>query len=288
MKNKILILGASGLIGRYLFKFLKEKKKDVIGTYCNHAFEGGVYFNVLESSLDNLNLEEVGYVIICSAIAKIDKCSDEEAKKININGLKRIIKEFSERKIIPVFISGSVVFNGNGNYAEEDLRNPVNRYGFQKKEVEDFIFNEIDKYLIIRLGKIFGIEKGEGYFSELYERYLNNEDIRCAEDDKLSLTCAEDIAKAISWLMDNESKGIYHIDSGIVKNRYDFAKEFFDFLGIDVEIKKCLLDDFKFSEPRAKNQFLDSSKFVRESEFEFKDLEKSFKEIKLRISSLHC
>jgi dTDP-4-dehydrorhamnose reductase len=276
MKNKILILGASGLIGRYL---MNEFGNQSIGTYCKNPVEGLVYFDLLESSIEDLNLKDIRYVIICSAIAKIDDCVKDFSREINVNKLKKIIKEFSNRKIIPIFISTASVFNGYGNYKEDDLRNPINEYGKQKQEIEEFIIKELENYLIIRLGKVFGECYGESFFSSFFLKDNKGDEIKCT-NEKISLTSTKDVAKGIRFLIENNSNGIYHIDSGVVKTIYEFAKEFFESIKKNVDIKKCSEEDFNFIEQRAKNQFLDNSKFVNESRFVFENLNDSFKRIR--------
>lgn len=282
--EKIIIIGASGLIGRYLLKHLKETGKEVIGTYNKNKKEGLVYFNLLNSSVKELLLKDVKYAIICSAIVKIDECkkNQEYSEKINVDSTQRIIKELSEKNIIPVFISGAVVFDGKGDYKEKDIRNPPNEYGRQKKKVEDFLIKNIKEFLIIRLGKVFGVNQEEGIFSEWIDKYKKNEEIPCIYDEKLSLTYAGDIAKGISILLEKNKRGIFHIDSGVHKSRFEFARDFFNYLGIkDVKIKKCSVSDFNFLEKRAKNQLLNSSKFLEETGFEFTPIEKCYEMIKL-------
>lgn len=279
MNKGIIVIGASGLIGGYLFDEFRKSGKEVEGTYNKHEKPGMVYFDVTKSSLNNLNINNVGYAVICSAIIKIDECkkNPEYSREVNVNGLKRVIKEFSEKGIIPVFISTASVFNGNGNYKEKDLTNPVNEYGQQKKEVEDFIIKNINEYLIIRIGKAFGVNENGGIFIEWLNEHKKNEEILCIDDEELSLTYAGDIARGIEILMEKNKREIYHIDSMIRRSRYEFALDFFNYLGIkDAKIKKCTLKYLNFIDERAKNQFLDSSKFIRETGFKFTPLEKCY------------
>ncbi|MBU2633625.1 MAG: NAD-dependent epimerase/dehydratase family protein, partial [Nanoarchaeota archaeon] len=60
--DKVIILGASGLVGRYLFEEFKSERIPVIGTYNKNEKEGLVYFDILNSSIDDLELEGVKYV----------------------------------------------------------------------------------------------------------------------------------------------------------------------------------------------------------------------------------
>lgn len=286
--DKVIILGASGLVGRYLFEEFKSERIPVIGTYNKNEKEGLVYFDILNSSIDDLELEGVKYVIICSAMVGVDNCKKnlKESREINIGGLIRLIERFSKKGIIPVFISSVFVFNGKGNYKEDDFRNPANEYGKQKKEVEDFIIGNVDEYLIVRLGRVFGVKKGEGIFTDIFDKYKRGEEILSNDYEELTLTYAGDIAGGIRELMKKNKRGIFHIEYGVHKNRFEFVKHFFDHLGVkDAKIKKCSIDDFNFLEPRAKNQFSDSSKFIKETGFEFTQIEKCYECVKENLNT---
>jgi len=277
--KKIIILGASGLVGRYLFDYLKKSGKEVVGTYNKNEKAGLFYFDITDSPIETLPIKDADYVIICSGIVKIDECKKDidNSEKVNVIAIKRVIKEFSKKDIIPVFISGAIVFDGVGDYKEEDIRNPANEYGKQKKEIEDYLMDNYKNYLIIRLGKVFGFKDKESDFATWINKYNNGEEIPCIYDEDLSLTSAEDIAKGITILLEKNKRGIFHIDSGVHKSRFEFAIDFFNFLKLkDAKIIRKSVKDFNFLEKRAKNQFLDSSKFIKETNFKFTPLENSY------------
>lgn len=272
-KQRTLIIGASGLIGRYLFDFLKQQKREVVGTYNRNKNANLIHFDLLESPIKDLPIKNIKYGVICSAIAKIDECKKNPvySRKVNVSGVEKIISYLSEKGIVPVFISGAVVFNGVGGEKEEDKRNPANLYGEQKKEVEDFIIENFKDYLIIRPGKVIGkkIKEG-GLFADWLLKYKNKDKILCAYDEEMSVTYAGDLAKAISLLMKRDLRGIFHINPQWHYSRFQYALDFFSYLKIkDVKLERCSLDNFNFLDKRAKNAFLDSSKFIRETGFEF-------------------
>ena len=281
----ILVLGASGLIGRYLYALIKHENKKVIGTCNKDLKEGVIYFDVINSSIEDLPLENIKYVVICAAIAKLDICKDnpEYSREVNVNALKRIILELSKRDITSVFLSSGAVFDGVvGGYKEDDMRNPTSIYGEQKVEVEDFIISNIKDYLILRLGKVFGIKKGEGVlFTDWLEKYKNDEEILCADDEGLSPIYAGDVAKGILRLIEKNARGIYHLNPQEHYSRFEMANNFFKFLNINnAKIIRCSIDDLGLLEKRIKNSYLDASKFIEETGFSFTPLEKCYELIK--------
>ncbi|MEK6935695.1 MAG: sugar nucleotide-binding protein [Nanoarchaeota archaeon] len=290
MKNeKIFIFGASGFIGGYLFNHLKNKCKKVTGTYNQNKKPELIFFDTANSSIEELPLDNVKYGVICSTLANIDSCIKDlnYSNKVNVTGLEKVITKLVKKDIIPVFISSGAVFDGlTGGYKENDLRNPKNIYGIQKKQMEDFMISNLKDYLILRIGKVFGINKRDNgkIFMDWIEKYKRNEEIKCAYDEELSLTSIEDAVKCIEVLLDQNKRGIFHIDSGIHKSRFDFAKDFFDYLKIkDANLIRCSLDDFNFSDKRAKKPYLDSSKVIKEIGFSFTSLDRYYEIIKNQI-----
>ena len=78
---------------------------------------------------------------------------------VNLERTKEIINYCSENGIIPVYISSDAVFDGQkGNYKEKDLKKPINNYGKIKDKVEKYILKKNQKYLIVRMSKVFGLD----------------------------------------------------------------------------------------------------------------------------------
>ena len=124
------------------------------------------------------------------------------------------------------------------------------------------------------------MRKNESIFSGWIEKIQNSEKILCNVDEELSLTSADDVAKAIEILLKNNKKGIYHVDSMEHKKRIEFAKEFFKHLNIEnSNLRECSEKNFNFLEKRAKNQTLDSTKFKTETGFEFTRINDLFDKI---------
>ncbi len=281
MKDKILVLGASGLIGRYVYDELKDRGKEVIGTYHSNKKEGLIKFDIAFDDISEIDLNDVKYGIICSGIAKIELADNEYGRKVNYYGIEKVIDKFFENNIIPVYVSGAVVFDGYGNENEFNLRFPLNPYGLQKRSVENILISSQKDFLIIRSGKIYGVNENEGIFSDWIKKYRNNEEILCASDEILSLTYAKDFAKGINLLIDMKKTDKYHIDSGIHKSRLDFAREFFNYLAIhDAKIKECKIQDLNFKENRSKNTFLNSDKFLTQTGFIFAKIEDSYYQLR--------
>jgi dTDP-4-dehydrorhamnose reductase len=271
-----LIIGGSGFIGNNLYNNLSKKKEKVLGTYFNSKKPGLSYFDLENPNLNNLNinLSEVDYAFICSAISKIDECKKNEKKayKINVDGTKRIIDQLIKNKIFPVFFSSDFVFDGkHGNYSEKDKKNPCTVYGNHKKIIEDFLNQSNEKFLILRISKIFGLEINDGTLLTTFLKQLkNNESINCAYDQIFNPTYISDLIGAINISLDKKISGLYNVTSNESFSRYELAVKIKNQLKIKSgQVVSCSIKDFNFLDSRSLNTSLDSSKFIDETGFNF-------------------
>ncbi len=287
-KQRILVIGARGLIGSYLYDLLKKQNKKVIGTYFEEKDkrEDLLFFDITKDNIDNLPLENISHGVICAAVTKLDVCKEnpEYSRKVNVEFMTKVISELSKRGIIPIYFSSASVFDGvKGGYKEEEIqeRNPTSLYGEQKVEVENFLFSNIGDYLIVRPGKVFGLKEDEGVlFAHWLSQYKNNQEIKCADDEKLAPTFSGDVARAISFLIEKNARGIWHINPNLQISRYNMAKDFFYYLGIrDATIIKCSIDDLGLAEKRPKNTYTNADKLINLG-FKFTPLKETFEMIK--------
>ena len=88
--KKILIIGASGLIGRHLYKVL-SKKNFVIGT-ANKKKKSLVYLDLSDNINEWPQITALDVIILCGGITNIFNCEKNKkySRLVNINGLKKI------------------------------------------------------------------------------------------------------------------------------------------------------------------------------------------------------
>ena len=289
MKPKIIVFGANGFIGGYLYNYLKEQGYDVIGTYHGKKRKGLIPFDITNFDLNDLNLKDVKYGVICSAMCKIDSCvSNYNAHMVNVVGTEKLIEDLWNKKITPVFLSSAEVYNGKGGEDETYSLNPINVYGQQKKIVDSFIkcniVNETagwNEYIIVRPSKVFGLKKGEGLFVDWLEKYRNNEMIHCIWDESISHLYVMDLVKCIEILINKKMFGVHNIcNPNEHLSRYEMAVKFFDYMGINADIEKIGWEDLNLLERRSKNVWMDMRSFISETGFKFTSLNEIFEMIK--------
>lgn len=295
---RFLIIGASGFLGSYTLNYAKSKGYEVVGTYSGSGKSNEesrkknkwelVKFNLLEDNIRNcvkpsfFKGKEVVYGVICAALRQIDVCANEKGAsyKINVENTTRLIKDLKKLGAKPVYISSSFVFDGKqGNYSEDDKRNPVCEYGRQKVLVEDFIAREAPESFVIRPDKIVGSNPLEEHlFSEWHKLLQEGKTIECIKGQLFSPTLVDDVAKAIVIGCKKNLKGVYHVANPEHCTREELARQFAKALGKEKEarIVSKPLSYFKFSDPRPLRTYLNSSKFISATGMKFTTMQEAF------------
>jgi dTDP-4-dehydrorhamnose reductase len=146
--KKILVLGATGMIGSTLFKYLSlDKRFLVCGTYYSSKpmlFFGSNSSHFMftrfdatnaESLLNVINNIEPNIVINCIGVVKQGLRPSDIVRSIELNALfpHRLNELCFQRDIRLIHISTDCVFNGSrGNYGELDATDALDVYGQTK------------------------------------------------------------------------------------------------------------------------------------------------------------
>ena len=161
--------------------------------------------------------EEISHAIILLGITKPDSVAADVgfSNALNVDGIKSIVDQLEHWQITPVFASTESVFDGlKGNYVETDPANPILTYGRQKVEIESYLQETCDEFIVLRLARVLGSQRGDGtLFDEWLDAIERRERIYCAYDQVSSPIYIEDVVTAIISLMDNGYSGIFHLSN---------------------------------------------------------------------------
>ncbi len=232
-RMKVLVIGASGLVGSHCLKYFKEKNIEVIGTYRNFKTEDTCFFDPLEENCFNF-LEEMHFkpevIIHCGALTNVDYCEDhqEESENQTLTSTKVIAEYCKKNSIRLVYISTDYVFDGlNGPYSEDEKTNPINVYGKHKLEAE-LVADKTGSCIIARITNVYGEEERSKNFiahllSVIYSGTEKN--FNLPFDQFATPIYAGDVAKMIYLLVMDNKKGVYNLSSTDYYNRYQLAQK---------------------------------------------------------------
>jgi len=159
--NKLLITGASGLLGNKIVKLatINHTVIPLHNTKPLHTSSLKLEITNLSEVLNLFQKLEPDIVIHTASETNVDKCETEKehAWKINAEGTRNIAVACSKVGAKLVYISTDYVFDGEkGNYDEQDKPNPINYYGVTKLEGENQVINNCKNYVILRTSVLYG------------------------------------------------------------------------------------------------------------------------------------
>jgi len=212
--EKILIIGASGFLGNYLFNNLYNSQ--IVGTCYTNKVNKLIYLNVLNyQQLKHLILQFKPNIIIYAA-GITDSCWSENNKKISFKINAYVIKYILQLNLKCKFIyfSTDYVFDGSKKNYENSKTNPLNIYGKSKALGEFFVKKYSNNYVICRV-------------SGLYHHKFNklNTFKKISEDNRFSNPIhIKDILNIISIILKKDLRGIFNLFGPDELSRYEFTQ----------------------------------------------------------------
>ncbi|MHC4870313.1 MAG: dTDP-4-dehydrorhamnose reductase family protein [Planctomycetota bacterium] len=243
MKKRILITGASGLLGGCIYRVMqKNPHYHAIGScYSNHQSNHTILDiqkkNVLKSFVcDN----KFNYIIHCAALRSPDYCLKypQEAEKINSVGTQNVADAAKAINAELLYISTDYVFSGeNPPYNESSTPSPVNIYGKTKRNGE-IAAQTVEKHLIVRIPALYrtDLNDSRNWITRLKRDFMQQKRIMLDCKTVRYYTCADDIAHAIEFLLSNKEHGIIHLSAGEKTTKAAFARHAAKALGHNTKI----------------------------------------------------
>lgn len=230
---RILIIGASGLVGSHCMQVLKEKGMQVVGTHLNFETAETVKFDPstddIETFLKGLNfLPQM--IINCAALTNVDYCesSPDESFKSTVVSNGNVVSYCNKKDVRLVYISTDYVFDGkNGPYSENDATGPINTYGEHKLACERMVLG-LKNSLILRITNVYGNEiRNKNFIARLIFDLKSNSEktLKLPYDQFATPIYAGDIAKMIYLLIKDLKSGIYHLSSTDYYTRFHLAEK---------------------------------------------------------------
>jgi len=224
--KRILVIGASGQIGKRLYK-LKWENYEVFGTYCKNKTGNLIYLDITNKRDVSSIFSKIkpNIAILTSSLTNVNRCESEKklARKINVVGVKNIVETARKYNTKIVFFSTDYIFSGkNGPYLEEDRPKPINYYGKTKLLGEEMV-KTLKDYLIIRTTGVFSYDKGTNFALQVLDCLNKNREIRVANDQYANPILADNLVDCVYELILKGRNGIYNISGDTYLSRYEFA-----------------------------------------------------------------
>jgi len=239
---KILISGASGLVGRALVAHCLAKGDEVFA-YDHKALDiadaGSVVTTIKE--------KQPQAVINCAAWTDVDGCErdPEKAERVNALGPENLALASRRAGAVLVTISTDYVFDGDkeGFYTQRDQPVPISVYGKFKLEGERRAQAAHARTIVVRTGYIFG-PGGKNFLSNVASRAQRGEKLQAIRDYWGTPTYGRDLAARLRDLAVLDLPGIYHVVSaGDGASFETFSREALRLTGLSPDLLQVIDGD---------------------------------------------
>ena len=262
---RVLVTGVKGQLGHDVMDELAAKGIEGIGVDVEEM-------DITDAAACEKVITEAkpDAVIHCAAYTAVDAAEDnvELCRKVNAEGTRNIAKVCKSLDIKMMYISTDYVFNGEGQrpWEPDDHREPLNVYGLTKYEGEIAVEQNLDKYFIVRIAWVFGIN-GKNFIKTMLRLGKERGAVSVVDDQIGSPTYTYDLARLLVDMIQTDKYGRYHATNEGLCSWYEFAKEIFRQAGMDVPVTPVSSDAFPAKATRPSNSRLNKDK-LSENGFE--------------------
>ena len=262
---KVLVTGVKGQLGYDVVNELEKRGHTAIGTDVEE-----MDITDAEKVREVLDAEKPDAVIHCAAYTAVDAAEDnvELCRKINAEGTENIAKACKELGCKLLYVSTDYVFNGEGErpWEPDDEREPLNVYGQTKYEGELAVEKYVEKFFIVRIAWVFGIN-GKNFIKTMLRLGEDHDELTVVADQIGSPTYTYDLARLLVDMIGSDKYGRYHATNEGLCSWYDFAVEIFRQAGMDVRVRPVTSEEYPAKAKRPHNSRMDKAK-LEENGFE--------------------
>lgn len=257
---KVFVTGVGGQLGHDVVNELDRRGHESVGSDIQAVYsgvqDGSAVVSVPYVQLDITDREAVSktienirpdVIIHCAAWTAVDAAEDEENREkvdaINHLGTRYIAEAAKSVDAKMVYISTDYVFNGQGTRPwnpDDKVFAPLNVYGKSKLEGELAVSSTLDKYFIVRIAWVFGLN-GKNFIKTMINVGKTHDTVRVVNDQIGTPTYTLDLARLLVDMVETEKYGYYHAtnsesEEGGYISWYDFCCEFYKQYGLTTKV----------------------------------------------------
>lgn len=296
---KVFVTGVNGQLGHDVMNELAKRGYEGVGSDLAPEYSGIADGSAVTTapyvSLDITDAEGVkqaitevnpDVIVHCAAWTAVDLAEDDDkvaaVRKVNTNGTQNIANVAKELDVPMVYISTDYVFDGQGTTPwDPDFKGykPMNVYGETKLGGELAVSETLDKYFIVRIAWVFGLN-GKNFIKTMLNVGKTHDEVKVVSDQIGTPTYTLDLARLLVDMIETDKYGYYHATnaelpataSGYDENGtktgyiswYDFTKEIYRQAGYKTRVTPVTTEEYGLSKAvRPFNSRLDKSKLEK-------------------------
>ena len=271
---KVFVTGVGGQLGYDVVNELTARGYEAVGSdILDSSIENYVKLDITDEVAVKSTLLEIkpDAVVHCAAWTAVDAAEDEENIEkvfaINAKGTENIAKVCKELDCKMIYISTDYVFDGQGETPwDADCKDyaPLSVYGKSKLEGEKAVSSILDKYFIVRIAWVFGLN-GKNFIKTMLNVGAKYDTVRVVCDQIGTPTYTLDLSRLLVDMLESEKYGYYHAtNEGGFISWYDFTCEIFRQAEYKTNVVPVTTEEYGISKAaRPFNSRLDKSKLVK-------------------------
>ncbi len=281
---KFFVTGVNGQLGHDVMNELFRRGHEGVGSDIASSYQGVadnsavtrmpyVQLDITDKSSVSGVISSVkpDAVIHCAAWTAVDMAEDDDkveaVRRVNAGGTRNIAEVCKTLECKMLYLSTDYVFDGKGEKPwEPDCKDykPLNVYGQTKLEGELAVSSILEKYFIVRIAWVFGLN-GKNFIKTMINVGKTHDTVRVVNDQIGTPTYCYDLARLLVDMCETDKYGYYHAtNEGGYISWYDFCVEFYRQYGLETKVIPVSTAEYGLSKAaRPFNSRLDKSKLVK-------------------------
>lgn len=259
---KVLVTGVRGQLGHDVMNELAKRGYQGVGVDVEEM-------DITDAEAVRRVMEEVrpDKVVHCAAWTAVDAAEDqtELCRRVNVEGTENIARMCGQLDIPMIYLSTDYVFDGEGTRPwepDDPVVKPLNVYGQTKYEGELAVEKYTDKYYIVRIAWVFGVN-GKNFIKTMLNLGKTHDTLTVVDDQTGTPTYTYDLAVLLVDMLEKEEYGKYHAtNEGGYITWCEFAKEIFRQAGMDVQVNPVTSDQYPAKAKRPSNSRMEKKKLT--------------------------
>ena len=280
---KVFVTGVGGQLGHDCVNELVGRGHEAVGSDIQSSYSGIADSSAVTATpyiqLDITDKDAVQRVITelkpdaiihCAAWTNVDGAEAEENRArvdlINRQGTENIAKAAKTVDAKMVYLSTDYVFDGQGERPwepDDKCYAPLNVYGQSKLDGEMAVSSTLDKYFIVRIAWVFGLN-GKNFIKTMINVGKMHDTVRVVHDQIGTPTYTLDLARLLVDMIETDKYGYYHAtNEGSYISWYDFCVEFYKQYGLKTKVIPVTTKEYGLSvAARPFNSRLEKKKLI--------------------------
>ena len=258
---KIMVTGANGQLGQEFQNNISKSKDE-------YYFTDKLELDITNKNhiLNYVSDNQIDLIINCAAYANVNKSETNKNQviKVNSDAVKNLVEVCEEKKIKMIHFSTDYVYNSSSlNPIKEDSNiNPINYYGYSKREGEKIIEKSSSQSIIIRTSWLYSIY-GNNFVKTIIKKGKNSDKVYVVSDQFGCPTYSKDLVNFIFNIINSnklKKHKVYNFSNEGYTNWYDFTKKIFELKKIHCSVIAVDSDYYKSIAKRPKYCVTDKSR----------------------------